>query len=675
MLLSLLTATVLGAVPKVTAGPDLAKQATIVEAPISGVEVFSDRARVTREARITLPSGVSALRLPDLPGATWMDTLRAGASGATVLRVEAIPVQRERVGIAEVEALLVQLETQADALAMLDAEIEANAAQLQAVSGLRPATPVPEKDRKGIPRWDPPTLSRVLDFFMGTRTQIRERTRALQITRRDKARAFERTQHEVQRMNLGAFSDQKVQVILLVDAAQKGSAEVSLTYDVPGAYWKPAYELHYDAKAGTVALETYGVVSQATGEPWPDVQLFLSTAMPGRDIAMPQLLTWTLGEAKEFIPRPRPRSTPAQAPRYAPPQATSDREQIERQARMNLLQRRLNELAQLAQLDVGRADWGNNRPTIEFDSVTIQGSLARPNGAKSMPPSPPSRSRRSSPAPQPSMQAPAPMAPQDDRESYRSQLAESESVISAPGSIFGDKADRVTNTSLALFESAPQRGPQFSDGDLPAVSAAGFEYIYAAKTKMTVPSTNEPLRAPLGRSGYPVTTFYEASPALATNAYLKATVKNPGPQPILRGPVTIFVNGGFAGDGRLETTGPGGTLQLPFGADEDIKLVYKVLPETKTEGLLSKDEVTTYRVIMEVANYKKRAVSIVLREPLPRSNNEDIKVEFVKSSVKADDKDDGNILRWNVNIAPGRTQSIELVYKITRPDGWQLRQN
>lgn len=269
--------------------------------------------------------------------------------------------------------------------------------------------------------------------------------------------------------------------------------------------------------------------------------------------------------------------------------------------------------------------------------------------------------------------APEPMAAESSMDFEDDSI--SGSLTKPSGAFFGSKDEQVRNTPLSLFEGRMASRTQLNDPDLPAVSAAGFEYVYTSKTPMTIPSTGEALRAPLGRHGYPVTTFYEASPALAKNAYLKATIKNPGPEPILRGPVTIFVNGGFAGDGRLNTTGPGGTLQLPFGADEDIKLVYKVLPETKMDGVFSKDEVTTYKVIMEVANYKKREITVLLREPMPRSQNEDISVEFVKASFKAEDKDDANILRWKVTIAPGRTRVLEFVYKITRPDGWQLRQN
>ncbi|MGK0360713.1 MAG: hypothetical protein ACI9U2_003027, partial [Bradymonadia bacterium] len=62
----LLIAVALG-VPAVVAGPDLAQTAVTVDAPITAVTVYSDRARVTRTARAPAGKGVVALRFPDLP--------------------------------------------------------------------------------------------------------------------------------------------------------------------------------------------------------------------------------------------------------------------------------------------------------------------------------------------------------------------------------------------------------------------------------------------------------------------------------------------------------------------------------------------------------------------------------------------------------------------------------
>ncbi|MEZ4468651.1 MAG: hypothetical protein R3F43_30480 [bacterium] len=51
-----------------------------------------------------------------------------------------------------------------------------------------------------------------------------------------------------------------------------------------------------------------------------DVAVTLSTAQPGRAIALPRLLTWTLGEQRDFLPQPQAVadvSDPGRPPRRA----------------------------------------------------------------------------------------------------------------------------------------------------------------------------------------------------------------------------------------------------------------------------------------------------------------------------------------------------------------------
>ena len=107
--LSLLIA-LLAPTPDVVVGPDVAAEAQALEAPIRRVTVYGDQARVTREAAVPAGRGVIALRLPDLPGAVALDSLRVEAPGARVLRVEANPVERSRASIDQVEARLDALE-------------------------------------------------------------------------------------------------------------------------------------------------------------------------------------------------------------------------------------------------------------------------------------------------------------------------------------------------------------------------------------------------------------------------------------------------------------------------------------------------------------------------------------------------------------------------------------
>src|SRR5262249_53430895 len=162
----------------------------------------------------------------------------------------------------------------------------------------------------------------------------------------------------------------------------------------------------------------------------------------------------------------------------------------------------------------------------------------------------------------------------------------------------------------------------------PAVSGGGLDYVYASPTRATIPSTGQKLKVPLATETYPVETRYQATPSLATTAFLAATVQNKSDRPVLLGPATIFSGDELAGEGPLATTGPGGTIDFPLGADEDVKLLRTVIPSTDTKGFISKDDVTTYKVKIEIGNYKKRPIKMVVLEPLPRSRNKEIEVEL-----------------------------------------------
>ena len=239
----------------------------------------------------------------------------------------------------------------------------------------------------------------------------------------------------------------------------------------------------------------------------------------------------------------------------------------------------------------------------------------------------------------------------------------------------GKKSAQVIQTPLNLFEPTYYHPPRFSDPNLPAVAAGGLDYVFACPTKITVPSTGKRLRVPLSADTFPVETFYETTPSLMTMAFLKATVTNKGERPILMGPANVFVNREFTGQGTLKTTGAGGTIELPLGADENIRILRKVIPQTVTEGVFSKDDITTYTTVIEIGNYKKKAVRILVYDQVPKTRNEEIEIEMSKNSPKPSKGPDADgIMTWDLRIPAGKTRTIKFTYKIERPTNWQLTQ-
>ncbi|MBK6687403.1 MAG: DUF4139 domain-containing protein [Deltaproteobacteria bacterium] len=500
--------------------------------------------------------------------------------------------------------------------------------------------------------------------------------------RQEKVEKIELLQRQIQRLDLGGFSDQRIQVLAIVEVPGGGS-QVELEYFSTGAFWKPAYDLRFDANQGAVVMDTAGAVTQATGEDWSEVELELSTAIPGQSITLPKLLTWTLGEAKEFIPQVRPKAGRPAPPYFPLPQPMPSRAELERALRTERLAARLAELQGLAQAtaeDVvadkaarlskeapqevpirGGVGSASGKRAVGFSGASVGGPLARPQAP--------------SPAPKvmdlQELDAPA----YEPAPSLQSERYETQSLSGGVSIASSDSGPSTVQTPLALYERPAPTKLVFGDPDLPAMLAGGLDYVYQGQARVSVKSTAENVRVPLAKETYPVSAYYTATPGIDSTAFLEATVTNKGERPILRGPLTIFVSGNFAGDGFMETTGPGAQIRLPLGADEDVRLKRKVIPKTETKGVFSKDDVTTYRVIIEVANYKKRAIKVGVKEPLPKTNNEDLEIELLKVTPKqAAGPDDEGILRWELELQPGKTRTIELEYKITRPANWQLYQ-
>ena len=657
-------------VPEIAVGPATLETAQRVDARLAEVTVYSDRARVRRRGRISGAgsSGIAVVRLPDLPGAVWTDTVRVSATGARVLRVEARPVERERRTIEQASKLLDELDEVNDRLAALLDLSALDDWELAQLGRLAPAAPVPEDKREGRKALvvDAGAWTRVLDFLAARGEAARGRVARAPEERRPLEERRDRLRAEVAKLNQGGFSERLVEVVAVLEGAGAAGVELELEYFLPGARWRPTYDLHFAPARGQLRLETAALVEQATGEDWNEVTLSLSTAVPGRGIDAPELLTWTLGEKSEFVPQLRARYQPPLPP-APPPVVVSQRPDSAREA-----------LAESVRARIGRAAQGLPAPQkIAAEAPPPEEELL----AQAAPPRRRMRVSKSLPAeaqsyaggPAPSAAAPsmarmaAESAPESDQseEDMAGTVSRSRAASSVP----------VTQVPLALFDRPPRSAPVLTDPLLPAVSAGGLDYVYPAPTAATVPSSGRQIRIPLAVQTFRAAAYHQATPALATTAFLRARVRNDGKRPLLRGPTTIFSDGELVGQGEIKTTGPGGEIELPLGADQDIRLVRQVVPSTRTTGLIIKVDETTYDVQIQVGNYKKQPASIEVADQLPRSAQDKVEVKLLGVDPPAQGPPDADgVVRWRVDLAAGATRTLRLRYQINRPKNWELYQ-
>lgn len=169
----------------------------------------------------------------------------------------------------------------------------------------------------------------------------------------------------------------------------------------------------------------------------------------------------------------------------------------------------------------------------------------------------------------------------------------------------------------------------------------------------------------------PVTAEYVTVPKLSPRVYLKSTVTNRTPFPLLAGDISIFNDAVFVGKSHLKTVASGEEFDLYFGSDDQVKVKREMARVKKKGGIISGSSVT-YHVGIELENFKQRAITVALKDQQPLAGNAEIKVNLEDASPKpAETKEDGTLV-WKVELAPGEKKKVSYDLVIEFPKGREV---
>ncbi len=184
----------------------------------------------------------------------------------------------------------------------------------------------------------------------------------------------------------------------------------------------------------------------------------------------------------------------------------------------------------------------------------------------------------------------------------------------------------------------------------------------------TVPADNADHRvtvmiAPLGGS-----FSHSAVPKLQAEAFFKAALHNSTDYPFLPGPMSVYVDNGFVSTSRLPAVMPGEKFDAFLGADNGVHIERKLLNRvTDISGLFSKTRKTRYEILIIAENRKKKAQTLSLRENVPVSQDERVKVEIILPRPEEATPDAGGIITWQLRLAPGERKEVRVQYSIEAP--------
>lgn len=237
----------------------------------------------------------------------------------------------------------------------------------------------------------------------------------------------------------------------------------------------------------------------------------------------------------------------------------------------------------------------------------------------------------------------------------------------------------VAEQQAAPLEDATSRDRSFFDQKQAQIEIAGFQALYGITDRVSIDNTGTAKKVRIATDEITAKLSALAAPKLDPNAYLTAAFTLAGETPLLPGPVMLYRDGVFMGQGSLPMLSPGEEAKLGFGADDLIKVKrIEVKRRTAEEGLITTSNVDERAFDITVKNLHQGAIPVTILDQMPYSTDQKITVATLAGMTPATLRDyerRRGVLAWNFELASQDTKVIKHGYKITWPQDLKLGLN
>ncbi|MCE9499894.1 MAG: DUF4139 domain-containing protein, partial [Leptospira sp.] len=206
----------------------------------------------------------------------------------------------------------------------------------------------------------------------------------------------------------------------------------------------------------------------------------------------------------------------------------------------------------------------------------------------------------------------------------------------------------------------------------PRTSSGGFDYRYSAKSNETILSDNSFNKVYISSEELPSQIQYESSPISQKSAFLTASSVSKNREPLLAGPLDLFVRENFLGTSNLNLTLRGEELKFDLGSDDDIQVERRETKFREKKGIISEKNAIRTNVIISVRNRKSENISVTIVDRIPHTLDKDVSIEMISSEPRL--KIDANgIFRQPLNIRSGAEEKITFEFIVRYPSQNILR--
>jgi uncharacterized protein (TIGR02231 family) len=205
-----------------------------------------------------------------------------------------------------------------------------------------------------------------------------------------------------------------------------------------------------------------------------------------------------------------------------------------------------------------------------------------------------------------------------------------------------------------------------------AADFGDFHAEYNVPGAVSVASGKGARSLQLGSETLAPTLGVKTAPAVAETAYLTASFASLSGAPLLAGPVALFRDGSFVGNGTIAFSEAGKTIDLGFGADDLVHVTRATLTEqTGQHGFIvnaRKTDQRGYKITVE--NLHSRPIEITVLDRIPHAEDQAVSVKRAGGATaptvtNVDDK--RGVLAWTYTYDAGQSRDIVNAYEVSWP--------
>jgi len=231
-------------------------------------------------------------------------------------------------------------------------------------------------------------------------------------------------------------------------------------------------------------------------------------------------------------------------------------------------------------------------------------------------------------------------------------------------------ADMVASGEAA-FEEEQEEQLAFMQADVAtaAVEQTGTALIFRVGRSVDIPSDGSPHKTTIARDDLPCTFDYVSAPLIDEQVHLRGAITNTSERVLLNGEANIFLGGEYVGATKVKTTAPAEKFKVFLGIDDGIKVKRELIERSVEKGNALQVNIRriTYGYRITVHNYAAAARQVVIRDRLPVSQHERVKVKVQSIQPAPTERTKLELMTWKFPLAAGAEQKIEYRFVVEHP--------